>query len=130
MRSGIGCGGIILFVFVVGAIGSLWDDDKGAKREPGVIPERFQGAYNSIGCQSVATHMDGLVTIGDSEIRYPFGSFTPTEVISESERRIAFRGTPATGAGSESSKTFTLTLAEVGGIASIDGDEYHRCSQY
>ena len=130
MRGGVGCGAIIILIFVIGAVSMLWEKDEAAQRELGPIPQRFQGAYNSISCQSLSRHMDGLVTIGDDEIRYPYGSFTPTEVISESEGRITFRGTPATAAGREGSDTFTLTLAEVGEVASIDGDEYHRCSQY
>lgn len=130
MRGGIGCGGIIIAIVVFGAILTLWDNDKAPETEAGPIPARFQGAYNSTSCQSVSRHMDGLVTIGDDEIRFPFGSFTPTEIISESDDRITFRGTPATSAGLENADTFTLTHAGVGGVALIDGDEYHRCSQY
>ena len=91
MRGGLGCGAIIVAIFVIGAISTVWENDKAAKRELGPIPLRFQGAYNSISCQSISRHMDGLVTIGDDEIRFPFGSFTPTEVISESDDRITFR---------------------------------------
>lgn len=130
MRGGFGCGAIIVAIIVIGAISTIWENDKAAKRELGPIPLRFQGAYNSISCQSISRHMDGLVTIGDDEIRFPFGSFTPTEVISESDDRITFRGTPATPAGRENADTFTLTRADVGGVALIGGDEYHRCSQY
>lgn len=94
----------------------------------GPIPQRFQGAYNSLGCEGV--HMDGLVTVGGNDISYGGAMFEATSVVSQSENSITLRGDPIAAGGTESARTFTITYAPVGGTARLDGGEFERCSQY
>jgi hypothetical protein len=94
----------------------------------GPIPSRFQGAYNSLGCDGV--QMAGLVTVGGKSISYGGARFEATSVVSRSDTSITLRGDPIAAGGTESARTFTITYAPVGGTARLDGGEFERCSQY
>ena len=114
------------FIIVVGNLmGSGGSDDDPFK---GPIPQRFQGAYNSLGCDGV--QMAGLVTVGGKSISYGGARFEATSVVSRSDTSITLRGDPIAAGGSESASTFTITYAPVGGTARLYGGEFERCSQY
>lgn len=128
-----GCSGWIVTLLIIGVIGSYLakcSGGSGADHDKGPIPKRFQGAYNSIGCANSADHIDGLVTVGADSINYGGATFEPKEVASESKESVTLRGDPIAGGGRESSRTFTMTFAKVGEMATLDGDSYQRCSEY
>lgn len=127
----VGCLGTIVILALLGGIVSAFEKCSGPEEGngfPGPIPVRFQGAYNSLGCDGV--HMDGLVTVGGNDISYGGARFEATSVVSQSDSSITLRGDPIAAGGTESSRTFTITYAPVGGTARLDGGEFERCSQY
>lgn len=115
---------IVGFFTLANCFGGGSDDDA----FKGPIPQKFQGAYNSLGCDGV--HMDGLVTVGGNSISYGGARFEATGLVSQTDSSITLRGDPIAAGGTEAARTFTITYAPVGGTARLDGGEFERCSQY
>jgi len=113
-------------VLVCGTIlGGCFD---GGNAPSGPIPKRFQGAYNSVACHGGS--IDGLVTIGADTVSYGSGVFVAKTLETETSTSITLEGRPATVAGVEEARRFTMTYTEVGGTAQLDGAACQRCSQY
>lgn len=126
----VGCMGTVLIVLLLGwVVTAIGKCSAPAEQEgfPGPIPVRYQGAYNSYMCGQGA---DGLVTVGGDDINYGGAKFDVTDLVSESQNSITLRGEPIAANGRETSRTFTITYAPVGGTARLDGAEFERCSQY
>lgn len=129
-----GCLVWLILIGILVALGSLVDCvggimGKDEVASSGSIPPRFQGAYNSIACGST-DFIDGLVTVGDDDVRYGGGTFKVTGIRSENPSEVVLVGAPSSFEGNEPERSFTITYAEVGATARIDGAEYERCSQY
>lgn len=130
--------GVVVIAFTIGMFavgqkekqtassGSAGREENGVVSSSGPIPKRFQGAYNSVACGDIF----GSVRIGGESISYASGVFVVEGIVAETRDSITVSGTPATTAGPEEARTYTITLAEVGGTAKLDGSEYERCSQY
>ena len=118
--------GLFAVVFMLTQCSSGSSDDDSTK---GPIPERFQGAYNSLGCGSTA-YIDGLVTVGGASIHYGGAVFEAEEMVTQTDSAVTVRGRPIAAGGTEPSRTFTITYSPVGGMASLDGGSFRRCSQY
>lgn len=118
--------GAMIAILIGGATLSGCSDGDDAVGGP--IPKRFQGAYNSVACRGGG--IDGLVTIGADSVSYGSGVFVAKTLVAETSTSITLQGRPATVAGAEEARTFTMTYADVGGTAQLDGAAYERCSQY
>lgn len=126
-----GCLGWVAAILIVGAIGSFLKTCSGGSDDEmfkGPIPRRFQGAYNSIGCERA--NFDGLVTVAGKSISFGGAGFDAQSVVSKSDTAVTVRGRASSIGGLEPESTFTITYAEVGGMADLNGGSYHRCSQY
>lgn len=128
--------GCLTLVAAIGILGSvagtlnrcMAGGDETASSD-GPIPARFAGAYNGYACEG--GHVDSLVTVRGDRINFGSASITVDEVISESGDSFTFRGSGFTlGGGRERERTFTMTYADVGETAEIDGSDFIRCSQY
>lgn len=119
--------GVVLIAFIIGLF-AVGEKDKEIAASSRPIPKRFQGAYNSVACEGGDIY--GSVRIGGDSISYASGVFVAKGIVSETQDSITVSGIPATTAGSEEAATYTITFAEVGGTAKLNGSDYERCSQY
>ena len=128
-----GCLSLIVAIAILGSVAGALNQcmaggDEAASSD-GPIPARFAGAYNGYSCEG--GHVDSLVTVRGDHINFGSASITVDEVISESGDSFTFRGSGFTlGGGRERERTVTMTYADVGQTAQIDGSEFTRCSQY
>lgn len=127
-----GCLGWVAAILIVGAIGSFLKTCIGGSDDEmfkGPIPRSFQGAYNSMGCGNTA-YIDGLVTVSGKRIGFGGATFVPESVVSKSDTAVTVRGRASSVGGLEPESTFTITYADVGGMADLNGGSYRRCSKY
>lgn len=129
----MGCVGLVVTLAVVGTVAGFLNDCMGAGDDEafrdGPIPARFAGAYNGYSCEG--GHVDSLVTVRGDTINFGSASITVDEVTSETTSSFSFRGSAFTlGGGRERERSFTMTYADVGEDAEIDGSTFTRCSRY